>query len=68
MADGGTLALGLMQVNPVKDSLKHVDNVLEGSDAVMYQSVRVLGFELVTTYGIEFDPPRGAMVDKTGRL
>jgi hypothetical protein len=50
---------------------KHVYNVPEGSDAVMYQSMRALGFGLVlhlyndegTAYGIEFDRPRGAIVD-----
>jgi hypothetical protein len=37
MAEGGTLAFGL----------RHVYNSLKGSDAVVYQSVRALGFEPV---------------------
>ena len=47
MADGGTLAFGLRHVYPIKGSLKHVYNVLKGSDAVVYQSMRALGFDPV---------------------
>jgi hypothetical protein len=45
--DGGTLAFGLRHVYPIKNSLKHVYNALKGSDAVVYQSVRALGFQPV---------------------
>ena len=47
LADGGTLAFGLRHVYPIKDDLKHVYNVLKGSDAVVYQSVRANLFEPV---------------------
>jgi hypothetical protein len=47
MEDGGTLAFGLRHVYPIEKSLKHVYNVLKGSDAVMYQSMRALGFDPV---------------------
>ena len=47
MADGGTLAFGLRHVYPIKGNLKHVYNVLKGSDAVVYQSMRTLGYEPV---------------------
>jgi hypothetical protein len=67
MADGGTLGFGLRHVYPIKGSLKHVYNVLKGSDTVVYQSMRALGFEpvLYVYYGEyeDDDGPRGAMVD-----
>ena len=47
LAEGGTLAFGLRHVYPIKDDLKHVYNVLKGSDAVVYQSVRANLFEPV---------------------
>ena len=47
MADGGTLAFGLRHIYPIKRNLKHVYNVLKGSDAVVYQTMGTLGFEPV---------------------
>ena len=47
MADGGTLAFGLRHVYPIKESLKHVYNILKGSDAVVFQCMRALGFDPV---------------------
>jgi hypothetical protein len=47
MADGGTLAFGLRHVYPIKRSLRHVYSILKGSDAVVYQGVRALGYEPV---------------------
>jgi hypothetical protein len=47
LPDGGTLAFGLRHVYPINRDLKHVYNVLKGSDAVVYQSVRALGYEPV---------------------
>ncbi len=69
MADGGTLAFGLRNVYPIDKSLKHVYNVLKGSDVVVYQGMRALGFDpvLYVYYKPEYsDPlaPQGAMVDK----
>ena len=67
MADGGTLAFGLRHVYPIEKSLKHVYNILKGSDAVVYQSMRALGFEpvLYVYYEQKYTTsPQGAMVDK----
>jgi hypothetical protein len=68
MADGGTLGFGLRHVYPIKESLNHVYNVLKGSDAVVYQSMRALGFEPVLYVYYEEDgdndAPKDAMVDK----
>jgi hypothetical protein len=68
MADGGTLGFGLRHVYPIKESLKHVYNVLKGSDAVVYQSMRTLGFEPVLYVYYDEDEDnealQGAMVDK----
>ncbi len=47
MADGGTLAFGLRHIYPIDNSLKHVYNVLKGSDAAVYRSMRALGFDPV---------------------
>jgi len=47
LADGGTLAFGLRHVYPIEKNLEHVYSVLKGSDAVVYQSVRALGYEPV---------------------
>ena len=76
MADGGTLAFGLRHVYPINGYLWHVYNILKGSDAVVYQSMRALGFDPVlylfydeesTYYGKEYkeysNPIKGAMVD-----
>jgi len=70
MADGGTLGFGLRHVYPIKESLslKHVYNVLKGSDAVVYQSTRALGFEPVLYVYYDEDEDndafQGAMVDR----
>ena len=72
MADGSTLGFRLRHVYPIKESLEHVYNVLKGSDAVVYQSMRVLGFEPVLyVYYDEAedddgddDGPKSAMVNK----
>jgi hypothetical protein len=47
MADGGALAFGLRHVYQIKNDLKHVHNILKANDAVVYQSVRALGYEPV---------------------
>jgi hypothetical protein len=69
MADGGTLAFGLRYVYPIKGSLKHVYNVLKGSNADVFQSMRALGFDpaLYVYYEDDKDyrnPPEGVMVDR----
>jgi hypothetical protein len=67
LAEGGTLAFGLRHVYPVKDDLKHVYNVLKGSDAVVYQSVHALGYEPVLYIYYEndgFDLVEGVLIDQ----
>jgi hypothetical protein len=69
LGDGGTLAFGLRHIYPIKNSLKHLYNALKGSDAVVYQSVRALGFqpvlylyyEMASEYSSSF---KGALIDK----
>jgi hypothetical protein len=68
MADGGTLGFGLRHVYPIKESLNHVYNVLKGSDTIVYQSMRALGFEPVLYVYYDkagrSDGPQSAMVDR----
>ncbi len=69
MAGGGAFAFGLRPVYPIDASLEHVYNVLKGSDAAVYQSMRALGFDPVLYVYYEQgyqDPlaPQGAMVEK----
>jgi hypothetical protein len=68
MADSGTLGFGLRHVYPIKENLNHVYNALKGSDVVVYQSMRALGFEpvLYVYYdeGEGKDMLKGAMVDR----
>jgi hypothetical protein len=68
LADGGTLAFGLRHVYPINRDLKHVYDVLKGSDAVVYQSFRALGYEPVlylyyqgSSYGY---PSQDMIIDK----
>jgi hypothetical protein len=61
LADGGTLALGLRHVYPIKNDLNHVYKILKGSDAMVYQSVVALGYEPVLY--VYYDE-KGAMIDK----
>ena len=63
LADGGTLAFGLMHVYPIKKDLKHVHKVLKGSDAVVFQSLQALGYE-PTLYVYYDDDDEGAIVDQ----
>ena len=67
MAEGGTLAFGLRHCYPINHSgLKHVRNILKGSDAVVYQSARALGFEptLYMYYDETFGDHKGIIIDK----
>jgi hypothetical protein len=73
MADGGTLAFGLRHVYLIDNlkSLKHGYNVLKGSEAVVYQSMRTLGVVRVLRRGIllaALVPPTGASRGDHGRL
>ena len=64
LAEGGTLAFGLRHVYPIKKNLKHVYSVLKGSDAVVYRTVRALGFEPALYVYYEWEtPPQGMLVD-----
>ena len=66
MADGGTLAFGLRHGYPIKYDLKPIYAVLKGSDAVVYQCVRALGFEpaLHIYYDEEVIQHEGMIIDK----
>ena len=67
MADGGTLAFGLRHVYPMENGLDDVHEDLKGSDKVVYQSVRALGFEsALYVYYDSFrnSPPREVIVDR----
>ena len=72
MADGGTLAFGLRHVYPIEHDLKHVHNILKGSDAVVFESVRALGFEpvLYVYYkdNSQLHQPTGVIVDQLSNL
>jgi hypothetical protein len=69
MAGGGAFAFGLRHVYPIDTSLEHVYDVLKGSDAAVYQSMRALGFNPVLyVYYEERYPqpllPQGVIVEK----
>jgi hypothetical protein len=65
LADGGTLAFGLRHVYPIKNNLKHVSSVLKGSDAIMYQNVRALGYEPVLyVYYWDENNGQGLIIDE----
>jgi hypothetical protein len=66
MADGGTLAFGLRHGYAIEYDLKPVYDVLKGSDTVVYQCVRALGFEPVLHmyYDEEYSLPEGMIIDK----
>ena len=73
LADGGTLAFGLRHVYPIEDSLEHLPGVLKGSDAVVYQAVRALGFEPVLYLYYEWEPTwidsfEGVLIDEVLNL
>ena len=64
LADGGTLAFGLRHVYPIEDSLDHVYRILKGSDAVVYQGVRALGYEPVLYVYYEEGLHKGVIIDR----
>jgi hypothetical protein len=65
LADGGTLAFGLRHVYPIKKSLEHVYSILKGSDAIVYESVRALGFQSVLyVYYEDEDECRGGLIQE----
>jgi len=47
LADGGTLGFGLANGYSIGESFEHVYRALKGSDAVVYRTLRALGFEPV---------------------
>ncbi len=62
LEDGGTLGFGLRHIYPIKKSIQHVYSVLKGSDAVVYESVRALGFQpMLYLYYEEY---QCALIDK----
>jgi hypothetical protein len=66
LPDGGALGFGLRHVYPIEDDLEHVHSVLKGSDAVVYQSVRALGYEpvLYLYYQDKPNSDQGVIIDK----
>src|SRR6266478_1389532 len=57
LADGGTLAFGLMHAYTIGNTFKHVYGALKGSDAVVYRTLRALGFDpVLRMYYHEWEP------------
>jgi hypothetical protein len=55
--DGGTLAFGLANAYSIGKTFKHVYGALKGSDAVVYRTLRALGFEpVLRMYYHEWEP------------
>jgi hypothetical protein len=67
MADGGTLVFGPRHIYTIKYNLEGVQDVLKGSDALVYQSVHALGFEPLLCMHYDGDesigPLEGAIMD-----
>jgi hypothetical protein len=63
LEDGGTLAFGMRHVYPILDGSKHASpleplyGALKGSDAVVYQTARGLGFQPVLCMCYQIDYP-----------
>jgi hypothetical protein len=69
LAYGGTLGFGLRHSYPVERDIKHVYSLLKASDAIVYRSLRVLGFQPTLYLYHEWDMPhRGYDVIKEGGL
>ena len=64
LADGGALAFGLRHVYPINGKIKHVYNILKGSDAAVYQTVRALGYEPVLYLYYDYSENEGMIIDK----
>ena len=57
LADGGTLGFGLANGYSIGKKFKHVYGSLKGSDAVVYRTLRALGFEpMLRMYYHEWEP------------
>jgi len=69
LPDGGTLGFGMKHVYPIKDKddVKHVYDLLKGSDAVVYRGARALGFEPLLYLLYEWTPP-DMVFEKEGGL
>ena len=76
LPQGGTLAFGLRHVYPIDPSkchpLEHIYGTLKGSDAVVYQTVRALGFQPVLYLFYEWTTPNefpeAAVIDNVMRF
>jgi len=72
LPQGGTLAFGLRHVYPIDPwksrPLEHIYGTLKGSDAVVYQTARALGFQPVLYLFYEWttpnDFPEAAVIDE----
>lgn len=59
LAEGSTLAFGLANAYSIGKDFKHVYGALKGSDAVVYRTLRALGFEpVLRMYYHEWEPDR----------
>jgi hypothetical protein len=57
LADGGTLGFGLAHTYSFRKNIKPVYGALKGSDAVVYRTLRTLGFEpVLRMYYHEWEP------------
>ena len=70
LPNGGTLGFGLRHVYPIKSDIKHVYDLLKGSDAVVYRSARALGFEPLLYVLYEWEPQgmnsiEGGLIERT---
>ena len=70
---GGTLAFGLRHSYPIKRDTRHVYDLLKANDAMVYRSLRTLGFQptLYLYYGWNRTPPyldegtiEGGLIDR----
>ena len=68
LADDGAFAFGLSHVYPIKNDLNNVHSVLKGSDAVMYQGVRMIGYEPVLYLYYHHWQDRGVIIDKVTEI
>ena len=57
LAEGGILAFGLANAYSIRKDFKHVYDALKGSDAVVFRTLRALGFEpVLRMYYHEWEP------------
>jgi len=68
LPDGGTVGFGMRHVYPIKDDIKHVYDLLKGSDSVVYRCARALGFEPMLYMLYNWKPPYGHSITEGGLI